>query len=206
MAGKSQFLTNLILEKKQHFPGTIDQIIVIHKVEDDNILTLKKKFPKTAVFLDDIPETLVEDLAPKRSICVIDDMEADIMKDKRKINILNYCSSVAVHHRGLRIFCCLQTMNIFYKKNVMNQMLMQATHLCLFRSVSTFSSLKTWLNSYSVKLKSDNQSLYDLYTETIQPFKYSYLLLDISPCLNTPKCYSQILLCDERPMLLFSTE
>ena len=140
-----------------------------------------------------------------RSIAVIDDSEEDIVNSKSKCKMLKELSSVGVHHKKLTIFLLLQTFDCFYRRNVLNPILYQATHLILFRSISNFSSLKRWLNSYHIPLHS-NETLHEIYQNYVQGQRWAYLLLDLSPSLPHPRAYSQILICDSRPMLLFSVE
>ena len=136
-------------------------------------------------------------------MCVIDDFEEDLVNNKPACSLLRRISSIQIHHLKLRLLISLQTFECFYKKHVLNPVLYQCTALFLFRSVSSFSSLKRWLNSYQIRL-CGNQKLYDIYQNYILGSKFAYLLLDLSPFLSEPRCYSQILRKDSRPMLLFS--
>ena len=140
-----------------------------------------------------------------RSVCVIDDQEEDLVNNKDNCALLRKISSIYVHHRKLRLILCLQTFECFYKRHVLNPVLYQSTALFLFRSVSTFNSLKRWLNSYQIRLRG-KESLYDIYRRYILGSKWAYLVLDLSPFLSEPRCYSQILRSDPRPMLLFSVK
>lgn len=201
-SGKTTFIKNLLLEREVHFKETINQLIYIYREEDENIQVLKKHFKKNGTFLTNIPEDLEEILIPAKSICVIDDNEQNLTADKSKLKILKYLGDVGVHHKKLIVFVLLQTFGCFYKRHVLNSILYQATSLILFRSVSNFSSLKRWLNSYEITLKG-NQTLYEVFKNFVQKERYAYLILNIAPSLETPKVYNQILLCDSRPMLIF---
>ena len=177
----------------------------ILREEDDNIKELKKNFPKNASFITTIPQSLCEDLLPGKSVCIIDDHEETLATDKTMLSILKYASSVGIHHKKLIFLVALQTYGCFYKRHVLNSVLYNATSLILFRSVSTFTTLKRWLNSYEIKLKA-NQTLYDVFKTFVQGERYAYLVIDISPCLKNARAYSQILYCDQRPMLIFNVE
>ena len=87
----------------------------------------------------------------------------------------------------------------------MNTILQQTTRIFIFKSISNFASLKRWLNGYSIKLKS-NQSLFECFQDVISGDKYAYLVLDLSPNLDKPHVYSQILYADPRPLLVFHVE
>ena len=194
-----------MITEKEHFTDPIRQLIYISAFEDSAVKELKKRV-KFAKFLNEIPDSLCEDLIPRHSIAVIDDMEAELTNNKSKTKLLSFMAFCGIRHRQLRIFVCLQSYNCFYKKSVLNSCLLQATHLCLFKSVTTFTSLKTWLNSYNIRLIASDKTLYDLFIEYACGTMFGYLLLEISPALSNARCSSQILLCEDKAMLLFSVE
>ena len=204
MVGKSTLLRQMLMEKEQ-FENSIDQLVYIYTVDDENIEKLKKKFGKRGLFLKEIPDNLHEMMIPKKSVLCIDDKEHEIISDKKKLSLIHSLASVFIHHNSLICFLCLQTYDCFYKRSKINFCLQNCSHLILFKSVSNFTSLKRWLNGYAIKLKA-NQTLFDCFQERIIGDKYAYLVLDLSPSLKSPHVYSNILLADPRPLLVFHVE
>ena len=166
---------------------------------------LKKELPGITEFHNSIPDDLIERLTPRHSIAVIDDCELPLSQEKSKADIINNCALIWAHHKQLIIFVLVQGYNSFYKRHPLNPSIQNVTHLILLRSLSNLSSLKHWLKSYAIRLK-NSKSLYEIFIEHVLPVKYSYLILDISPQSSKPSAFSQILLSDPRPMLLFSIE
>ena len=205
MVGKTSTLCQILLEKEHQFEYPIEQLVYIYTIEDDNIRKLKKKFAKNGCFLKEFPNNLREILIPKKSCLVIDDKEEEIMGDREKTKTITTLAKIWVHHCSLICFMLFQSFDIFYKRNPMNSVLQQCNRLFLFKSISNFSSLKRWLNGYSIKLKA-NQTLFDCFKDVISGDKYAYLVLDLSPKLDSPHVYSNILFADPRPMLVFHVE
>ena len=205
MVGKSTLLCEILHEKEYQFEYDIEQLVYIYTIEDDNIRKLKKKFSKNGLFLKEIPENLPELLIPKKSVLCIDDKEEEIVGNKRTTKLVNTLCKVWVHHCSLICFLLFQSFDMFYKRNPLNPILQQSTRLILFKSVSNFASLKRWLNGYSIKLKA-NQTLFDCFNDLTTGDKYAYLILDLSPNLNSPHVYSNILYADPRPLLVFHVE
>ena len=87
----------------------------------------------------------------------------------------------------------------------MNEILAQSTCLILFRSISNFSSLKRWLKSYEIPLKS-SQDLFQVFRSVTLTEPHAYLIIDISPHLKHPRVFTHILMNDPRPLLIFSVE
>ena len=164
---------------------------------------LKKKLKKIGLFFDSLPEIdeLENILIDNQCILIIDDYE-DILTTREKAGFVTKLANFLVHHRGYIVFIILQSYQIFYARHRLNSVLYQATSLILFRSINNFSMLKRFLNSYDVQFKS-GEKLYNIFKKFVNA-KYKYLILNVSPHLNCPLVYSNVLFCDPNPLILFN--
>ena len=199
-SGKSSWLKNAILEHKQHFKQKMKVLIYIYKEDDENSRELQKKF-KNGIFLKSIPENIEEMIEPNSTIICIDDFQLDL-GEKHHIKMLKKWGNVRLHHWNFTCLITLQTYDVFYKRNELNFLLYQTSSIVLFRSLNNFCALKRFLNAYEIKLKG-NATLYEVFKTFVQSKPYSHIIVNLSPKLKSPQVYSQILLCDDRPLLLF---
>lgn len=137
-------------------------------------------------------------------IC-IDDKEEEITASKETTKQILELAKISVHHSEIICFLLFQSFDCFYKRHPLNGVLQQAKKLILFKSISNYSSIKRWLNNYDIQLKS-NQTLFEVYRNLVKEERYAYLILDLSPSLKSPRAYSNIILSDPRPYLVFHVE
>lgn len=203
-SGKSTWLTDCLIEHDIHFERKVKQLIYVSKHCDKNVKKLKSKF-KAGMFLSEIPENLEEVLVPSKSVVVFDDCQQELLQSKEKIRMLKRLATIQIHHMDLMVFITFQDYEIFYKRNDLNFLLFQTSCIVLFRSLNNFCSLKRFLNSYEVKLKG-GESLYNLFKKFVQCEPFSHIIVNLSTKLKSPQVYSQILFCDDRPLLIFHEE
>ena len=157
---------------------------------------------KKGTFIKDIPDDLHEQLIPKKSVAVFDDVEEMLLNDKSKLRLLLKFSKIFCHHKKLILIVLLQSYDIFYRHNVLNSLLSQTTMLVLFKSVNNFSSIKRWLNSYGIKLMG-NQNLFEVYHDLVTNSCYNYLIIDLNQSLKRPHVYTNILFEDPKPFIKY---
>ena len=205
-SGKSTWLTQLLLEHKEHFQCPIRQLVCIYQREDpDTIGILKEKFSKNGTFVKQIPDNLEQWVIPE-SVIIFDDCENLVEDSKKNRKLLKELATITCHHSKITVFFCFQTYGVFYSKNPLNAVLHQATNLVLFRSMNnSFRSLKFWLNSFEMKLRSDC-TLFEIFMDYVLGEQFNYLVINLYPNLSKPEVFAQILQSDRRPLLCFHEE
>ena len=204
--GKTRWLKGLLQEYKSQFKSKkIKQIVYIHQSLGKDLKELQSKLKKKLVLLPDIPSDL-EEICLDHSVIVFDDVELLIQKQKEKKDLLMRWSHELCHHRSWHVFLALQSYNIFYKRSVLNPLLTQATGLVIFRSQHMLPSLKRFLNAFNVKLKQKDTDLFTVFKSYVLDAPYNYLVVNLSPALAKPEVYSQVLMSDSRPLLIFHAE
>jgi len=188
------------MESSAHIEPKISQLIYIYRHEDKNVKALKKKFSKNGLFLDKIPLNL-ESMVTKNCIVCFDDWE-DMLQKKEYLSMLIRFSSFLIHHVPCLLIVTVQSYQMFYAKSPLHPILFQCTSLVLFRSVHNFSQLRRILNSFDIPLKSGS-TLYEIFKKFVDS-RYKYIIVNISPCLDCPLVYSQIIYSDPRPFILFT--
>lgn len=207
-SGKSTYVKNLLKEHQYHFTNLIHRIIFIHSVEDNCVKELKEVFPDKkgekpdGKYFKNFPADLMNYIIPGHTIIVIDDKEDEIGKNKEIAKDLNYIATVLCHHESLNIFINFQTFMPLYKKHALHCTISQSTNLVFFRNSSNSVCLKRFMANYSIRLKK-GQTLYDVFKRFIQKERFSYLMIDVSPTAKCATAYSNMLLCDKKPMLSF---
>ena len=203
-SGKSTWLTDCLIEHNIHFERKVKQLIYVSKHTDKNVKKLKSKF-KAGMFINEIPTNLEQILEPSKTVIVFDDCQQELLQSKEKIRMLKRLATISIHHDDLMVFITFQDYEIFYKRNELNFLLFQTSCIILFRSLNNFCSLKRFLNSYEVKLKG-GETLYNLFKKFVQGQPFSHIIINLSTKLKCPQVYSQILFCDDRPLLIFHEE
>ena len=188
------------MEHSEHFGQKMKRLIYIYKEDDENSKALKKKF-KNGIFLKNIPDDIEEMIEPGKTIVCIDDFQMDLC-EKRHVKMLKRWGTVSLHHWNFSLIITLQSYDVFYKRNELNFLLYQTKSIILFRSLNNFCALKRFLNAYEIRLQG-NATLYEVFKTFVQSKPYSHIIVNLSPKLKSPQVYSQILLCDDRPLLLF---
>ena len=199
-SGKSSWMKNALLEHKEHFKQKLKRLIYIYKEDDENSNALQKKF-KNGIFLKRIPENLDELIEPNGTIIVFDDFQIELC-EKTNVKMLKKWGTIKLHHSNFSCLITLQSYDVFYKRNELNFLLYQTSSMVLFRSLNNFCALKRFLNAYEIKLKG-NATLYEVFKSFVQSKPYSHIIVNLSPKLKSPQVYSQILSCDDRPLLIF---
>ena len=200
-AGKSTFLTNMLLEREYHFEPGVDHLIYIYSREDENIKKLKDEYPD-GEFLKEIPLDLPSHFIKNKSICVIDDKEVEIQNSKALIQMINSLSNVLAHHDNICVFVTYQSYDSLYKRNALHSSILNSSHYVFFRNPSNITSLKFFMNKYELNLKR-KQTLWDIYKNVTQKNLFDYLVVCVSPQIKRATCFSRILFNDERNMLSF---
>ena len=67
------------------------------------------------------------------------------------------------------------------------------------------NSLKRFLNAFNATLK-QNSDLFSVFKSYVLESPYNYILINLSPDLAKPEVYSQVLMSDSRPLLIFHQE
>ena len=187
------------MEASVQFEFPVKRLIYIYRYRDDTVKALEKKLKKNGVFLDTIPKDL-ESQVCEHCVIFIDDME-DLLNQKEMSAMALRFANYIVHHSKIVFGLVFQSYNLFYASSKLHPILYQASIIICFRSVTSFGMLKRVLNSYNVPLRS-GEKLFDLFCKYVNS-RHKYLIVNISPKLDTPLVYSGILYNENDPFIIF---
>ena len=157
------------------------------------------------LFLRKIPETnFIESLGiEKGSTCIIfDDFHVQALSSEPLREILLNLSSIWNHHYQLITFYVAQQYDMFLKSSKLNGLLVNSTHIVLWRSNHDVKSIKRNLDRYFVKLKGD-LTLWKIFERYVQSEQFKFLLICVSPLCRRPSVWMNTLMSSEDQVLSF---
>ena len=192
----------MLLEHEVHFNFRLSKVLYIHRyATDNNVKMLKEKLDVPCEFLDYFPTDL-DNYAIDNCVICLDDYD-DVLHLKAYAKIVTKFANYINHHVGTCLFLITQSQSIFYAKHPLNAVISQCTGLILFRSMTNMNILKKILNSFDVKLLSENETLYNIFRKYVNSC-YKYLWVNLTSTLPSALVYSNVLFCDKNPLIMFT--
>ena len=166
---------------------------------------LSKEDGIKGVFLKKIPENnFIEALGIEKgsTVIVFDDFHVQALSSEPLRDTLLNLSSVWNHHYQIITFYVAQQYDIFLKSSKLNGLLLNSTHLVLWRSNHDFKSIKRNLDKYYVRLKG-GLTLWKIFERYVQSDQFKFLLICVSPLCRRPSVFMNTLMSSDDPVLSF---
>ena len=158
-----------------------------------------------SLFLRKIPETnFIESIGvEKGSTCIVfDDFHVQALSSEPLREILLNLSSIWNHHYQIVTFYVAQQNDMFLKSSKLNGLLLNSTHIVLWRSNHDVKSIKRNLDRYFVKLKGD-LTLWKIFERYVQSDQFKFLLICVSPLCRRPTVWMNTLMSSDDQVLSF---
>lgn len=185
------------------------KVIYFFREECSAVTELRKFFSEKndikGLFLRKIPETnFIESLGiEKGSTCIIfDDFHVQALSSEPLRETLLNLSSVWNHHYQIVTFYVAQQYDMFLKSSKLNGLLVNSTHIVLWRSNHDVKTIKRNLDRYFVKLKGD-LTLWKIFERYVQSEQYKFLLICVSPLCRRPSVWMNTLMSSDDQVLSF---
>ena len=198
-----------IKDYSNHFVVKPTKIIYFFREECSAVTDLKSFLSKEdgikGVFLKKIPENnFIETLGIEKgsTVIVFDDFHVQALSSEPLRDTLLNLSSVWNHHYQIITFYVAQQYDIFLKSSKLNGLLLNSTHLVLWRSNHDFKSIKRKLDKYYVKLKG-GLTLWKIFERYVQSDQFKFLLICVSPLCRRPSVFMNTLMSSDDPVLSF---
>lgn len=171
--GKSTLVSNLLLNRQRLMKTEFDRIIYCAKYKS----SMPSALDTIAEFNEGLPsKELVRNDENHEIFIVLDDMISEVFSSE----IIN---DLFLTGRNRRLSCCIITQTLFPKSSLARNIMLQATHLIVFRNIRDASSF-----SFLARQVMPNNSKFftQIYLNTVQK-PYQYIVLDFS--LTCPELF-----------------